>query len=121
MENYSMKISPISQGLKEGEVVMCTVTNKSYLFSDNQLNLITQAKDKLSLIPQWLFDDVKDLALEEVRLSCAIYELYNHYADTYVQNLPIDERSALLDLCNERLDWIDNNADLIKYAINNYY
>ena len=118
MKDFSMKVSPISQGLNEGEVVMCTVTNKSYLFANKQLNAITQSEDKLAMIPQWLFDDVKRLNLEDVRLSCAIYELYDYYANTFVQNLPIDESSALLDLYNERLDWIDDNSNLIKYAIN---
>ena len=120
MNEFSMKVSPISQGLTEGEVVMCTVTNKSYLFSDNKLNLITQLEDKLSLIPQWLKDDIKWFALEEVRLSCAIYVLYDYYANTRKPELSVDENLEWLTLVNERLDWIDSNADLIEYAINNY-
>jgi len=121
MKDFSMKVSPISQGLNEGEVVMCTVTNKSYLFANKQLNVITQLEDKLAMIPQWLFDDVKRLALEEVRLSCAIYDLYDYYANTRKPELDVDENLEWLILVNERLDWIDSNADLIKYAINNYY
>jgi len=70
--------------------------------------------------PEWLLEDIKRLALEEVRLSCAIYELYKYYANTFHGHIGVDEHLERLTLENERLDWIDENTDVIKYAITNY-
>lgn len=118
MNTFNMKASTLSQGLNNGEVVMCTVTNKTYLFANNELLIIKQDEDKLSQIPQWLIDDINNLRLADVRLSCAIYELYNYYAETRRPELTLDENSEWLTLVNERLDWIDKNTDLIDFAIN---
>lgn len=118
MNEYTMKVSPLSQGLNSGEVVICAVTNKSYLFLNNELILIKPEEDKLSLIPQWLIDDIDNLRLTDVRLSCAIYELYEYYANVIRLELTINENSDWLDLVNERLDWIDKNTDLLNFAIN---
>lgn len=72
-------------------------------------------------IPQWLKEDVKTLALEEVRLSCAIHDLYKHYADAPTNHMGVDERSKFLSMVNERLDWIDSNTNIIEYTINNLW
>lgn len=71
-------------------------------------------------IPQWLKEDIEHLALEEVRLSCAIHELYEYYANSRRPDLGVDEGLEYLDMVNERLDWIDGNTHIIDFAINNY-
>lgn len=67
-------------------------------------------------IPNWLKEDVKKLGLSEVRLSCAIYELYDKYANGE-SPYDIDDRLKHLNMVNERLDYIDNNIIAIKFAI----
>ncbi len=71
-------------------------------------------------VPQWLENDIKTLALKDARLSCVIYELYNKYANRSLSGLDVDERLKFLTMANERLDYIDNNIEIIKYAITNY-
>lgn len=118
MDSFQYKVQPLSKGVSEGELVRCVITNKSYLFINNELLLLKQEEAKLSQIPQWLIDDIDLLRLSDVRLSCAIYELYKHYAETNRPELTLDENSEWLNLVNERLDWIDKNTELIKFAIN---
>lgn len=67
-------------------------------------------------IPHWLKQDVKALGLDGVRLTCAIYELYDKYANGE-SPYDIDERLAHLTLVNKRLDYLDNNVLAVKYAI----
>ena len=118
MDSLQYKAMELSKGLREDELIQCVNTNKTYLFTNNELLLMKQDEDKLSQIPQWLINDINDLNLADVRLSCAVYELYDHYAETRKPELTIDENSKWLDLVNERLDWIDNNIGLLDFAIN---
>ncbi len=67
-------------------------------------------------IPNWLKEDIKELALYEVRNSLAIYELYIKYANSKTPE-DIDEGLKHLNLVNRRLDYIDNNLLTIAEAI----
>ena len=71
-------------------------------------------------IPKWLEDDINKLNLKDVRLSCAIYELYNYYANdkTWSDFSEIEMYSDYVDMCVNRLSFIDDNIDMIKYLIN---
>lgn len=71
-------------------------------------------------VPYWLQEDINKLRLNDVRLSRAIYELYNHYTNSHHKDLSLGETMKLLTLENQRLDWIDKNIEVIEYAINTY-
>lgn len=68
-------------------------------------------------VPEWLRHDIKILGIKDVRLSCAIFELYNKYGMSKCPYEDIDERLSYLRLMNERLDYIDSNIDVVKNAI----
>lgn len=70
-------------------------------------------------IPKWLEDDINKLNLKDVRLSCAIYELYNYYTnDKTWRDFPdIKLYSDYVTLCIRRLNYIDDNFEMVRHLI----
>ena len=121
MDNQWVNIAPLKLKPEEGELVQSTLTGEMYIYKDREFKLVEDYHEEYTpYIPKWLKEDVKNLALEEVRLSCAVHDLYKHYADTPTSHMEVDERSEFLMLVNDRLDWIDSNIDIVEYTINNY-
>lgn len=79
--------------------------------------------DLTSCIPQWLIDDIEELSLADLRISCVIYELFKHYEDKIkgCKEKVTGKISDDIALYDRRLDWIDNHIRVIYYAVTNYY
>jgi hypothetical protein len=89
------------------------MTNEDY-----ELNLVNKAIENA---PAWLNDDLDGIAKKEktkLRISFVISELYSRYTFSYRHiTASMNHSSEWSTTARERLNFIDNNIDLIQYMI----
>ncbi|QIZ06569.1 hypothetical protein HFZ78_07500 [Priestia megaterium] len=89
------------------------MTNEDY-----ELDLVNKAIENA---PSWLNDDLEGIAKKEktkLRISFVISELYSRYTFSYRHiTASMNQSSEWSTTARERLNFIDNNIDLIQYMI----
>lgn len=75
----------------------------------------------IEIAPDWLKDDLENIINKTdspVRLSFVISELYSRYSFSLKHiTSAMNHSSEWSILCHDRLNYIDNNMDLIQYMI----
>lgn len=74
--------------------------------------------------PDWLMDDVKNILSKksgQIRLSYVISELYSRYTFSLKHiTSAMNQSSEWSTISHDRLNFIDNNMDLIQYIIKRF-
>jgi hypothetical protein len=83
--------------------------------------LVTKA---LENAPEWLFTDIKNIikdSKDNNRISFVISELYKRYTFNFTHLFAaMDQNSEWSVISRERLNFIDNNIDLIQAMMKKY-
>jgi hypothetical protein len=74
--------------------------------------------------PDWLMDDVKNIISKkagQIRISYVISELYSRYTFSLKHiTSAMNQSSEWSTISHDRLNFIDNNMDLIQYIIKRF-
>jgi hypothetical protein len=88
------------------------------IYEEHELNLVNKAIENA---PDWLIDDLDSIAKKEktkLRLSFVISELYSRYSFGIRHiTASMNKSTEWSATAHDRLNYIDNNIDLIQYMI----